>query len=153
MQYQAVILLLILAIPIYFLWRRILRSKLKNPKYKSLVLGLLTLVSAPLVYLGFIISFIWFVSYHPKHQFDKEVWTNDVEKRFQLSDNIIDSEMLINKTKEEVIDLLGQENNEMDNDSWSYYLGFKPGLLSIDPDILELTFENGKVVDVRQYKS
>ncbi len=153
MQYQAVILLLILAIPIYFFWRRILRSKLKNQKYKNLVLGLLTLVSAPLVYLGLIISFIWLVSYHPKHQFDKQVWTNDVEKRFQLSDNIIDSEMLINKTKEEVIDILGQENNELDNDRWIYYLGFKPGLLSIDPDILELTFENGKVVDVRQYKS
>lgn len=49
------------------------------------------------------------------------------------------------KTKEEVIELLGRESVNLDDSTWTYYIGYKPSLLGIDPDVLELEFKDGKV--------
>jgi hypothetical protein len=59
--------------------------------------------------------------------------------------------MLIGKTKEEVRQILGDEENKDESDNWIYELGFKPGFANIDPDILEIEFKNGKVEKVEQH--
>jgi len=58
---------------------------------------------------------------------------------------------LIGKTKDEVIELLGDDFYSYDENHIVYDLGFVPELLNIDPDVLDIYFENGKVVKVRQY--
>jgi len=35
----------------------------------------------------------------------------------------------------------------------AYELGFVPGLFNIDPDVLDIYFENGKVVRVGQHRT
>ncbi len=67
-----------------------------------------------------------------------------------MSKDITKSEMLIGKTKSEVIEILGDEENKMTDDTWHYYLGFVPRFLSIDPDIIIIRFENNQVVEVTQ---
>ena len=64
-----------------------------------------------------------------------------------MSKNIIKSEILIGKTKEEVIELLGNGYQDYGENHIGYYLGFVPRMFNIDPDILDIYFENGKVVD------
>ena len=69
-----------------------------------------------------------------------------------MSEDIIESMMLIGKTQNDVIELLGTEFHEDNDNRMIFELGFVPGLISIDPDYLEVTLENGIVVDVRQYE-
>jgi hypothetical protein len=98
---------------------------------------------------------LWFfsMSYHPTHDFDKEKWFADKETRYELSEDIIESEMLIGKTKSEVRQILGDENNTDQSDHWSYYLGFRPGFANIDPDVLDIEFKDGKVIRVGQHET
>ena len=70
-----------------------------------------------------------------------------------MSEDIIDSEMLIGKTKEEVINLLGKGYSLYDDNWIAYYLGFVPGWIGIDPDVLDIYFKHGKVVRVGQHES
>ena len=70
-----------------------------------------------------------------------------------MSKNIINSEMLIGKTKEEVIELLGNKYSDHGENHIEYYLGFVPRMLNIDPDYLDIYFENGKVIKVSQHNS
>ncbi|MFB9865502.1 hypothetical protein [Rufibacter immobilis] len=75
------------------------------------------------------------------------------EKRYELSADIIDSKMLLGKTKPEVRQLLGDEGNTDLSDHWNYYLGFRPGFANIDPDVLDIEFKDGKVVKVGQHET
>jgi hypothetical protein len=66
-----------------------------------------------------------------------------------MSEYIIKNEILIGKTKDEIIELLGDDFYEGGNERISYYLGLAQGL-GIDPDILIIHFENGIVIKVYQ---
>ena len=66
-------------------------------------------------------------------------------RKYEMTDDLVDNGKLIGKTKEEIIELLGQEDVSLDGSRWTYYLGFKPSLLGIDPDVLEIEFKDGKV--------
>lgn len=98
---------------------------------------------------------LWFfcMSYHPAHNFDKVKWFTNKETRYELSEDIIESEMLIGKTKSEVRQILGDENNSDQSEHWSYYLGFRPGFINIDPDVLDIEFEHGRVIRVGQHET
>ena len=63
-----------------------------------------------------------------------------------MTDDLVDNEKLIGKTKEEIIELLGQEENNLDSSLWTYYIGYKPSIIGIDPDVLEVEFKDDKVV-------
>lgn len=70
-----------------------------------------------------------------------------------MSENIIASKMLIGKSKEQVINLLGKKYFVYHNNHYSYYLGMVPGINNIDPDLLDVYFENDIVVTVGQHES
>ena len=135
---------LILAIPIYFICRLVFRS-IKNKGVKQLVTLITTIVITPVVYAGLYVAWFAFVTYYPERDFDKEKWKTDIEKRYEMTDDLVDNEKLIGKTKEEIKELLGQEEVSMDSSRWTYYIGFKPGIVEIDPDVLQIEFKNGKV--------
>ena len=101
----------------------------------------------------FIWRWIFSISYYPSKDFDRQKWISDKEKRYELSEEIIESEMLIGKTKAEVKQILGDEENTDDSDLWNYYLGFKPQLFGIDPDVLVIEFKNGIVIKVGQHET
>ncbi len=67
-----------------------------------------------------------------------------------MSEDIIDSKMLIGKTKEEIIELLGQNFYSISENHIAFELGFIPRLINIDPDALNIYFENEKVIKVEQ---
>jgi len=54
------------------------------------------------------------------------------------------------KTKAEVIELLGEDFYSRNENHLAYDLGLLPGSFAPCPDVLEIYFENGKVVKVRQ---
>ena len=134
----------------YFLSKWILgQLKLGNEKNRKFISSILAIIFSPLICVGLIIVLLFIESYHPKEEFSKEKWDNNIEKRYVMSKDIMKNKILIGKTKDEVIELLGDGFREHNEKHISYYLGYLPGM-SLDPDILEIFFENDRVVKVSQ---
>ena len=146
-------ILIVLAIPTFFIWRWLLKKFIKVDRTRKIVTWTATIIATPLIYVGLILLWFFSMSYHPSHDFDKEKWLADKEKRYEYSENIIESKMLIGKTKAQVRQLLGDEGNKDDSDYWTFYLGFRPAFANIDPDILDIEFKDGKVVKVGQHET
>jgi hypothetical protein len=129
-------------------------GKDENRKY---IATMSAVIISPVIYALLIIGIILLIECHPKRHFDKQKWDTNIETRYEMSKNIIKSNMLIGKTKEEVIELLGDEYTDhcssCDIQLIIYYLGCVPRLFNIDPDHLEIHFKDGKAVKVRQYNS
>ena len=147
---DAYLIIIIVGIPIFFIWRWIFKKVIASKRKRVIVTWLVTMFSTPLAYA--IIILIWFLagSYYPNHDFNKADWINNKDERYELSDDIVDSKILIGKTKADVKKLLGDEDNKEDSDDWFYDLGFTPG--SIDPDSMEIEFRSGKVESVVRHK-
>jgi hypothetical protein len=146
-------IILILAIPTFYIWRWIFKKHIEDKNKLNITTLVATIIATPLIYVGIIMLWIFSISYYPSKEFDKQKWISDKEKRYELSKEIIESEMLIGKTKSEVKQILGNEENDENSDLWNYYLGFKPGLFGIDPDVLDIEFKNGKVIKVGQHET
>jgi len=93
---------------------------------------------------------IYWMNYYPKHSFNHNDWMGNKDERYELSDDIINSKVLIGKTKSDIRTLLGNEGNQDNLDEWTYYLGIKPEILNIDPSALIIYFEKGKVTRIEQ---
>lgn len=122
------------------------------------VLG--SLVVAPILYVGLISAMLFSMYYYPSETFTTEAWqaTGWSEKhgdnlpptRYKYSQDLIERRLLVGKTKAEVIEMLGEGYETPDRISND--LGFVPGH-GIDPDFLEVYFENGVVIKVEQRRS
>lgn len=143
-------ILIILGIPVYFLCRWFFKKFFKENKTRKAVTWITTIITTPIIYAGLFLLVFFFIQYYPKHDFDQKEWLANKDKRYEYSDDIIDSKMLIGKTKDEVRKILGGVRNSNNNDEWYYDLGYIPEIGNIDPDILVINFQNGKVISVKQ---
>jgi hypothetical protein len=148
MGFDALIINIILAIPIFFLCRFLLR-KTQNNGAKQWKTWLITIVVTPVVYVGIIICWIAYTSYYPRRDFNKSKWETDVETRYEMTDDLIESRQLLSRSKDEVRQLLGEDGMDSTSVRWTYYIGFRPGLLNFDPDVLEIEFKDNKVSTCR----
>ncbi|MBK7232934.1 MAG: hypothetical protein IPH93_11910 [Saprospiraceae bacterium] len=146
-------ILMVLCIPTFIFCRWFFKKFIKVDRTRKIATLTATLIATPLIYFSIIMLWLFSISYHPTHDFDKEKWFADKETRYELSEDIIESEMLIGKTKSEVRQILGDEGNTDESDQWYYYLGFRPGFGNIDPDVLDIEFKDGKVINVGQHES
>jgi hypothetical protein len=137
--------------PFFFLWKMVIKKVRGEDKPWKLYTWLATVATSPIVYVTIIAIWFFGVMSYPRHSFTKEKWAENIEQRFELSASLIDNEILIGKTKEEVKRILGDEDNNYFSDSWTYYLGFVPAIANIDPDFLVVEFKNGVVVSVSQH--
>jgi hypothetical protein len=148
---KIIMAVIILLIPIYFLFMFVFNKRnignKKNRKYTALIQ---TVMISPIIYVMVMLMWIFSISYYPKERFDNIKWNENIEERYKMSKDIIEKDILIGKTKDEIIKLLGNGYYESGGGSISYYLGFVPGLANIDPDVLILYFENGIVIKVEQ---
>ena len=154
MSPEILVIILIIPIAVYFLSKLFLKYlKLGNDKNRKYIAIVPAVILSPIFYFLLIVSWIYVVEYYPEEKFDKQKWETNIEERYTMSENIIKSKILIEKTKEEVIELLGNEYRDYGENHIGYYLGFVPRMITIDPDVLDVYFENGKVVKVSQHNS
>ena len=144
-------ILFVLGIPIFFIWRAILKRFIKAEKKRKITTWLITIITTPILYVGIGSGIFFAMTYYPKHDFNRENWANNEGKRYEMTADIIKSRILLNKTKFEVRQLLGNENNTEQSNKWYYNVGTRPELVNIDPSTLEVDFSNGVVNDVRQH--
>jgi hypothetical protein len=153
MSPEVPIIILILAIPTYFICKWIMkRLKVGTEKNRKFTALIPTVILSPVIYVGLVMIWIFSVSCYPTNDFDKSEWNSNIEKRYKMSEDIIASKMLIGKTQEEVIQTLGANFSSNNENRITYELGFVPGLFNIDPDYMEIKLENGKVISVHQYE-
>ena len=149
------VFLIILGIPVYFLWRWVFKKANKLDKLTTptkIATWIATVISTPVLYVAIVLLFFSVSEYYPNNNFDKKAWLTNKDERYEYSSNLIDSKILINKTKAEVRQLLGDDGNLDSSDDWYYDLGYRPEIGNIDPDSLEIEFKNGKVINVKQNK-
>lgn len=149
MSPEVPIIILVFAIPIYFLSKWVLKKMdigdNQNRKYIAVIPAI---ILSPLLYIGIIMIWVFSISYYPNVTFNKQKWDSNYEERYKMSKDIIKSDILIGKTKDEIIELLGNDFYAYDKNHISYELGFVPELFNIDPVFLDIYFENGKVIKV-----
>ncbi|WP_108425414.1 hypothetical protein [Flagellimonas amoyensis] len=151
MSPEVPIIILILAIPSYFVCSWIIRKfKIGHERNSRQIAIVSALLLSPFVYVALIIIWVFSASYYTSNDFDKIEWDSNVEERYRMAEDIIDSKMLIGKTKSDVIQILGSEYSISNENHLSYELGIKPGLFNIDPDYLDIKFENEVVLSVNQ---
>jgi hypothetical protein len=85
-----------------------------------------------------------------EERFDQQNWNDNSSLRYKMADDIIDSDMLIGMSKDEVIDLLGfpYKTNLYGKDNIAYRLGRPPSFSKSKRTILIVDFELGDVVQV-----
>jgi hypothetical protein len=146
-------IILIMIISFFFIFRWILIRLLPHKKQASNVLAVVsTLILTPLIYLGF--SFIFFLYGSPfesQKSFDQQAWQSKADTRFRMQDDIVNNEFLMNKNKEQIIDLLGEPDQKDASDFWIYNMGMStsgfPAIYS-----LKLKFENEQITKVEKIK-
>nr|WP_321222616.1 hypothetical protein [uncultured Psychroserpens sp.] len=122
---------------------------------------LVSLALTPLVYFYAVYPMInIFSNYHHEKYFSADIWQDKPALRYELSNDMITSEILIGKTKTAIENLLGTyewlswDDTKKDHNpnKWNYGLGLEPGAFNTEKECLEITFRNNKVVDLRLYK-
>ncbi|MFT4610994.1 MAG: hypothetical protein ACJA1H_000598 [Glaciecola sp.] len=122
---------------------------------------LVSLVFTPLVYFYAVYPMInIFSNYHHQKQFSSEIWQDKPSLRYELSDDMMTSEILIGQSKTAIESLLGthewlswdDSKKDYDTNKWNFGLGREPGAFNTKKECLELSFKNNKVIDLRVYK-
>lgn len=154
MSPEVPIIIIIIACIVYYISKLILkRLNFGTSKKRKIVALISSIILSPLIYLGIIYMMLFTISYYPSNDFDKIKWDTNKAERYKMSEDIIESEILIGKTKTEIIQLLGNDFYSYNNNHIAYELGFVPGLFNIDIDVLDIYFENEKVIKVSQHSS
>jgi 4-amino-4-deoxy-L-arabinose transferase-like glycosyltransferase len=121
---------------------------------------LVSLVLTPIVYFYVFYPILnIFSSYHNEKYFNSEVWIEEPSSRYEMTNNILESDTLIGKTKPEIQHLLGTYEWLSWNDSiknhddnlWNYALGMKPGAMNTKKECMTLIFKDGKVANIETY--
>ena len=81
------------------------KLKVANEKNRGLIALISTVILSPLIYVGIIVIWIFSISYYPSNEFDKSEWDSNTEERYKMSEDIIESTMLIGKTQGKVIQI------------------------------------------------
>ena len=92
----------------------------------------------------------WFLLELFEKRFDEAEWKSLPTQRYEMVDDLIESQVLHNMSKTEVITLLGEPSSRstIKNDIFLYKLGTAPSFFESIPDQLLIVFINQKVGEV-----
>lgn len=124
MSPEVPIIILILAILTYFFCKWVMKKlKVGSERNRKFLALIPTAILSPVIYVGLIMIWIFSISYYPTNEFDQSKWNSNIEERYKMSEHIIESEMLIGKTREEVIQILGTDFSSNNESRIMYELG------------------------------
>ena len=148
---EAIVLMIVLAFPTYFLLAWTFKKISLNNELKKILTVTGTLVLTPAIFFGLTGLLIFSTEYYSTKRFDKNKWIANEDKRYEMTQDLIASKILMGKTKEQVVALLGDADTT--TNIVTYYVGYKPALIRIDPDMIDIEFKDNKVVAVTQRQS
>lgn len=91
----------------------------------------------------------FFVQCNQEKKFDKEIWVNQPEQRYNQVNDLISSKILLGKSKKDVRVLLTDDCKYCDDtsDAWMYYLGEGNDNKDFKWEVLDVEFKRGKVIN------
>src|SRR6185437_5169264 len=95
-------ILIILAVPTFFIWRWLLKKIIKRYRTRIITTWIVTIIFTPIIYIRLILLVLFGMEYYPNRDFDMNEWLANKEHRYEYSKDIISSKMLIGKTKNEI---------------------------------------------------
>ena len=87
-----------------------------------------------------------------KIKFDRDIWEHNISQRNKIANYLINTNLLIGKTKEEIIRLLGKPNYINENILY-YNIGKSDNYMSVDPNLLIIHLKNNKVFKIEKGES
>jgi hypothetical protein len=139
--------LIIISLPIFFFWKWLFKKLIPAFRTRIILTWITTIIITPIIYVGIVFLVFSIIESYPKNDFDRKQWLSDKDERYELTDDIINRRLLIGKSKDQVLEILGDENNS-NTDNWGYYIGFKPEIGNIDPNSLHIDFKNNRAINV-----
>ncbi|WP_299890716.1 hypothetical protein [uncultured Lacinutrix sp.] len=150
MSIEVPIIILIIAIPTYFIVKWLLKRFIVDIKTLKITSIVGTAILAPFIYIGFILIFMSYLFYQPQYEFNKNKWMASKHLRHEMRDDIVESRILNGKNKSEIVELIGESKNNDSLDIWVYDLGMSSAGFGWQFNSLELSFENGQVMNVKK---
>ena len=147
---------LVIVILLYLIINWIVGKFIKKGILKTIITTASSVILTPIVYLIFVTIFLSFIfyEYHPELKFNSIEWSENKKDRHHMRKDLIDSKLLIGKTKNEIIGILGKpENNfniEIDTlKNWNYSMGSEGHGMGWKFHNLDLYFKNGEIDSVK----
>jgi len=144
---------LLIGILLFLIFKWIIGKFVKKKKLKAFYSLISAIIFTPIVFNVSIIIFfsILFYEYHPETKFDSIKWKVNANDRHEMRKDLINSKVLIDKTKNKVISILGIPENNINVSidtviNWTYYLGSIGHGMGSKFHYLSLDFKNNKVV-------
>lgn len=148
--------LLAIAILLYFIINWIVGKFLQKNTLRKAISFVSAIFLTPAVYYVFVALFflILFYEYHPEIKFNSPEWTENKSERHHMKKDLIESDLLIGKSKSEIVEILGiPENNikvELDTlKNWNYYMSSEGHGMGWKFHYLNLYFEKVSVKSVK----
>lgn len=122
---------------------------------------LVSLALTPLAYFYMLYPMInIFTNYHHQKRFSVERWHEKPSFRYEMSDDMMASKMLIGKSERAIDSLLGAAEwltykhnlKSHDTHKWNYGLGVEPGAFNRYKECMELIFRNDTLSSMSQYQ-
>ena len=143
---------LLIGILLFLLFKWLIGKFIIKRNLKIILSIISTLILTPIVYYFTIIAFFstLFYEYQPENKFESKEWIENRHDRHEMRNDLIESKILIGKTKPELIEILGKPQSDliMSKDTLNnltYYLGSEGHGFGIKIHYLNLKFKNGKV--------
>lgn len=151
MSIEVYIINLVIGIVTFFILRRTLERFVKADKLRIGLTWAVTIILTPIIYVGLITVFFSILFYEPTKDFDRVKWFADKEGRYEMRDDIVESKILNEKNKKEIIDLIGLPDFGTDTTNvWNYDLRTSGAGFGWQFNALLVTFDNDKVVNVEK---
>ena len=121
----------------------------------------LSLILTPFLYFyAFYPMLNIFSNYHHQKYFNSELFIEKPSFRYEMYDNIEETDTLLGKSKDNVIDILGPhewltwdfEKDDFNENSWNYGMGIWPGAFNSKSEVMQVIFKDNKVIKVKAYK-
>ncbi len=152
MDAEVYMIILGIGIVTFFFLRWIFKRLIKTDNVLRVALTWIgTVILTPIIYLGLIAIFIIMISYERSRSFNKERWFADKFNRYEMRDDLVKSRRLKNKSKQEIVEILGLPSTVIDSlNIWDYELGMSGAGFGWQFNNLKLTFDNGYVTKVEK---
>jgi predicted histidine transporter YuiF (NhaC family) len=142
-------ILILLGIPVYLLFKKIFTKQIEKKSKLNLAIWASTLIFTPIIYVGIVLFIIYIYTREPARSFNQAKWAQNKEARFEMGDDIVKSDLLINLDSIQVKFILGEPNWRYDStQTWTYEMGWGGGFGFLLHQ-LSVTFKNNKVEKVR----
>jgi len=140
---------LVIGVTIFFILRWALKKFITTYRLRIVLSLIGTIILIPIINVGLLLIYLSIHYYEPHRDFEKERWFADKAKRYEMLDDLEENEILKNRNKTEIVDILGLPDFGTDTtNTWNYDLGTSGAVWQFNS--LILIFDNDKVVNVEK---